>query len=82
MWMVGALVLAAIEVLIPGWVFLGFALGGVVTGIALLVFPSLAGSAMIWLLFAILSLAGWLLLRRLFGRRDQVKIWTRDINDD
>ncbi|KFI30991.1 hypothetical protein CG51_06140 [Haematobacter missouriensis] len=81
-WMIGAIVLAGVEVLIPGWVFLGFAIGGMLTGLALLLFPSLGGTAIIWLLFALLSLAGWLLLRRLFGRRSEVKIWKRDINDN
>ncbi len=34
------------------------------------------------LIFGMVSLAGWFVLRQLFGvRRGQVKIWDRDIND-
>ena len=48
-WMVGALALAFLEVLVSGWIFLGFAIGAAVTG----------------LLFAVAwthrGLAGWLI---------------------
>ena len=43
-----------------------------------------AGSLPLMLLiFALASLAAWLLLRRVFGiRAGQVKVWDRDINED
>ena len=34
-WLVGAMVLAALEVVLPGFVFLGFAAGAAVTGLIL-----------------------------------------------
>ena len=44
-WMVGALVLAILEVLAPAQIFLGFAIGAAGVGLALLVgIPGLSGS--------------------------------------
>ena len=84
-WMVGAVLLAILEVLIPAQIFLGFAIGAAGVGLALLVgVPGLAGStpAMV-LTFAVLSLIGWLVLRPLMGIRDgQVKHFEHDINED
>jgi membrane protein implicated in regulation of membrane protease activity len=87
-WAVAAAVLAALEALLPGWVLLGFAIGAAALALALLaggpLAAMIAGSAPLALLaFALLSLAAWLLLRRIFGvRRGQVKLWDRDINED
>jgi inner membrane protein len=82
LWMVAGLALAIVEVIIPGWVFLGFAMGALGTGLVLLLLPGF-GLAFTWLLFAGLSLLAWVVLRQVFGTggRD-VKIWTRDINED
>ncbi|SLN36416.1 NfeD family protein [Pseudooctadecabacter jejudonensis] len=82
-WMVAALVLAIVEVLIPGWVFLGFAVGAFFMG-AMIWLGVGAGLSLAWslVLFAVLSLVAYILLRQMFGiRRGQVKIWDRDIND-
>ena len=84
-WMVGAFALAFLEVLAPAQIFLGFAVGAVGVGLALLIGgPGLAGSLPITLLlFAVLSLIAWIVIRRVVGIREgQVKIWERDINDD
>ncbi len=84
-WVGGGLVLAALEVLAPGYVFLGFAIGAVVTGLSMAVgllalFP--AGFAVQLLFFAGVSLVAWIALRAFLGvRTGQVKIWDRDIND-
>jgi len=85
LWMVGALALALIEVLAPAQVFLGFAVGAALTGLALLVgVPGLATSLPLTLIvFAALSLVAWILTRKVMGvRPGQVKIWDRDINED
>lgn len=87
-WIAAGLVLGIAEVLIPGYfLFVGFAIGAVLTGgwIGL----GLPGSA--WMMagisnsltvFAVLSLLAWVALRRLVGvRSGQVKIIDRDIND-
>lgn len=85
LWMVGALVLAFLEVLAPAQVFLGFAVGAAAVGLALLTgVPGLAGSLPTTLLvFAILSLIAWIVIRKVVGiRPGQVKFWDRDINED
>lgn len=81
-WMIAGAVLAMLEVLVSGFVLLGFAIGAAVTG--LLLWLGLLGGALAKLLFvfALASLAAWLVLRRAFGLRPgQVKVWDRDIND-
>lgn len=87
-WVAGGLVLGLIEVVIPGYVFVGFALGAIVTGLLLLsgIWPAgwmAEGIANHLLVFAIISLISWLALRRVLGvRRGQVKLWDRDINEN
>jgi len=81
-WIAAALGLAILEVLAPGFIFLGFALGAAVVGILLGVG---IGASLPWLLvvFAVVSLISWIVMRRAFGiRKGQVKVWDRDINED
>lgn len=88
LWMVAGLVLAILEVLAPGWIFLGFAIGAGVTGALLWIGGPLgaliSGSLpAVLLIFALLSLAGWLALRSIFGLRGgSVKTFEDDINDN
>ena len=87
-WMIAGLSLAFLEVLVPGYIFLGFALGAAATGVAI----GVGGPLSLWLsgslpfallFFAICSLVAWLVLRKVLGvRQGQVKIWHRDINED
>ena len=81
-WLSGALVLGILEVLLPGFVFLCFAIGAVVMALILLV-PGIGFSLPVLLLiFAALSLASWLLLRKMFALpKGQVKSFDSDIND-
>jgi len=82
-WMVAALVLAIAEVLIPGWIFFGFAVGAFFLGSVIWLGIG-TGLSMAWTLviFAVLWLIASILMRQIFGiRRGQVKIWDRDIND-
>ncbi len=80
-WGALALVLAIVEVLLPGFIFLGFALGA--AGVSLLLLLALPLSLPLALLiFAGLSLIAWLGLRRAFALpRGQVKTFDSDIND-
>jgi membrane protein implicated in regulation of membrane protease activity len=82
-WMIAGAVLAILEVLIPGFILLGFAIGAGLTGV-LLWFGVLGGSlGLLLLVFGVASLIAWLALHRLVGvRRGQVKVWDRDINDN
>ncbi len=85
MWIIGAVVLGIIEVLAPAQIFLGFAIGAAVTGLALLVgVPGMATSLpMTLMVFATLSLVAWIVTRRVLGvRPGQIKVFDRDINDD
>lgn len=80
-WMAAALVLALLEMLLPGFVLLGFAIGAL--GISMLLLFGVGLSLPVLLfLFAGLSLAAWLSLRQLFMLpRGQVKRFEKDIND-
>ncbi|WP_417278752.1 NfeD family protein [Celeribacter sp.] len=82
-WAVAAIALMGLEVLAPGFIFLGFGVGAGI--VALLLAVGLFGSniAVILLIFAVLSLVAWLVMRQVFGvRKGQVKVWDKDINDD
>jgi inner membrane protein len=87
-WMVAGLVLAILEVLAPVFVFLGFAIGAVLTGALIWLGIPPAGwmngsLAAHLLVFAILSLLAWLALRAVLGLpKGQVKLWRKDINDN
>ena len=81
-WFVLAAMLGIAEVLLPGFVFLGFSAGAVATGIlvALGLDLGLGGTL---LLYALLSGLAYGALRRLLGRyRGDVRIIDRDINDN
>lgn len=81
-WMSAALALATLEVIVPGWIFLGFAIGGFAMGALLLIGISGLSFPIMLVIFSLLSLAAYLAMRRIFGlRTGQVKIWDRDIND-
>lgn len=83
-WVVVGLAVATAELLLPGYIFLGFAVGGILTG-GLIGIGLLAGASLSVLLavFAGLSLLAWAGFRAALGKRDgQVKVWTRDINDN
>ena len=77
-----ALLLAIVEVLVPGFVFLGFAIGAAAVALILLTSGMTPGLPLLLLIFAALSLAAWLLLRKVFALpKGQVKTFDHDIND-
>ncbi|NKB16725.1 MAG: hypothetical protein HC774_07495 [Sphingomonadales bacterium] len=81
-WIVAGFALGVLEVIIPGYIFLGFAIGAVFTGI--LIGIGVLGSSLpvTILIFALASLAAWYALRALLGKHEgQVKIWDKDVND-
>ena len=81
-WLCAGLVFAIIEVVFPGFVFLGFAIGAGL--VALLIFNTRLGASLpiLLVIFAGLSLVAWLVLRRLFWHgSSQVTHFDRDIND-
>jgi len=87
-WLAAALVLAILEILAPGFILLGFAIGAAMVGIVLGIGGPLgaflaASLPMLGVAFAVFSVIGWVGLRRIVGVRErQVKIFDRDINED
>ena len=82
-WMSAALLLATAEVIIPGWIFLGFAIGALVMGALLLIGVSGLSMPITLVVFAVLSLFGYLGLRWVFGlKKGQVTLFDEDINDN
>ena len=82
-WIVFGFALGVLEVLVPGFIFLGFAIGAVVTGVIVGVGLAPASVPMLFLIFAVASLVAWLILRRAVGvRKGQVKVWDHDINEN
>ena len=81
-WIAVALVFGLIEVLSPGFIFLGFALGALVTGV--LVGIGFTASAPVLLaVFSVISLLCWIGLRFAFRRQSSgSKIITEDVNDN
>jgi len=80
-WVVFGVALGVLEVLVPGFIFLGFAVGAVLVGLLLLA-GVLGGSVpVLALCFAVLSLVAFVVLRRMVGvTKGQVKVWDKDIN--
>lgn len=86
-WVAGGLAIGVLELIIPGYVFVGFALGAVSIGIWLGL--GLPGSAALstdpmlaLVVFSLGSLLIWLALRRILGVREgQIKHIDRDINE-
>jgi len=80
-WLSAALVLAILEVLAPGFIFLGFAGGAAIVGLLLLT-PLSPGLPLLLTLFAVLSLLSWLALRRYFrAPGGNTRMVHKDIND-
>ena len=80
-WVVLGFLLGILEIIAPGYIFLGFAIGAVLTG-ALAALGLTTSLPLLLLVFAVASVVAWLVLRKVMGVRDgQVKIWDRDIND-
>ncbi len=79
-WLAAALGLTILEILIPGYVFLGIALGAALIAV-IVALPVSIGPSAILATFAVLSLAAWLILRRAFrARNDQSRVIHDDIN--
>jgi inner membrane protein len=79
-WIVLGAGLAVLEVLVPGFIFLGFAVAAVIMAVIVGLGVKLGASVAI-LVFAILAVLAWLGLRAKFGTSEKdVKVWRDDIN--
>lgn len=82
LWLIAALVLAAVELLVPGWVFMGLAASVGLMGVLMLAGIWTAGLPVTLVVTALLSAAIWLVFRRIWpSTRGDVRIWDRDINE-
>lgn len=80
-WVVFGVALAVLEVLVPGFIFLGFAVGAVLVGVLVGIGVLGPSVPVLALVFAVLSLVAWVVLRRVVGVKEgQVKVWDKDIN--
>lgn len=79
-WICAALALAILEMLAPGYIFLGIAVGAAITaGIVLL--PVTLSLPVLLAIFAVLSLIAWTALRRIFKPADdQTRVIHEDVN--
>ncbi|MBJ3762580.1 hypothetical protein ILP92_07470 [Maribius pontilimi] len=81
-WVVGAGVFGLLELIVPTYILLGFSIGALAVAAGLWL-GWLGGSLpLLLVVFAIASLAAWIVLRTALGvRKGQVKRWDTDIND-
>ena len=82
-WAVAALLLGVLEIFAPTQILLGFAIGAGAVAAILLVGGPIGSLPLLMVIFAVVSLVAWLVIRPLMGVREgQVKHWDRDINED
>lgn len=68
-------------IVLPGFLFLGFAIGAALMGLVLIVAPMALGLPLLLVIFAALSLVAWAVLRRIFSLKDgQVRRVRDDVN--
>lgn len=81
-WIAAAIVFGLIEIFTPSFIFLGFALGALITGLIVAITGGLATGTVL-VIFGFLSLLAWIGLRFAFRRQSSdAKVFTRDINDN
>lgn len=81
-WVAFGIIFMLLELMMPSYLFLGFGLGAIVTGITLALGITMSAQYLM-LLFAIASLISWILLRLFFKLpKGNVKTFDHDINDN
>ncbi|MFN3208887.1 MAG: NfeD family protein [Roseovarius sp.] len=79
-WLCAALALAILELLAPGYIFLGIAIGAGAMSAVVATAPGFAPATLL-AVFAAISLVAWLILRRVFrSPDDQTRYFNEDIN--
>ena len=83
-WVAGGIILVILEVFLPVFWFLGFAVGALIIGLLLGLGVPLGDSpAITILLFSVFSLIAWYYIRKFVGvRKGQLRVADRDINED
>jgi membrane protein implicated in regulation of membrane protease activity len=81
-WLAAALALGILEILAPGFIFLGFAIGAVVMAALIAIVPSVVSLPVALAVFSGLSLVSWIVLRIAFKSQSSgARRVTHDIND-
>ena len=81
-WLSAAIALAMLEVLAPGFIFIGFAIGALIMAAIIAIFPTAMTASATLALFTGLSLVAWIVLKRAFKSRSSgARRVTHDIND-
>jgi len=81
-WLSSAFALAIIEIMAPGFIFLGFAIGALVMAVIVALAPTALSTQVALATFAGLSLIAWIALRLFFkNRQTPAKFFKHDIND-
>lgn len=86
-WGMLAALMGILELIVPGYIFLGFSIGAIAMAGAFLIGEPVAGwlpegLPALALVFAVLSVLAWVVLRAMFRLpRGQVKTFDYDIND-
>ncbi len=86
-WLALAAMMGIIEVVMPGYIFLGFAVGAVVVAGVLFVglegwFTGLDGLAYLLVFYAAVSLVSWYVAHRILKPVSDARRIDRDINED
>ncbi|PZQ48759.1 MAG: hypothetical protein DI556_13150 [Rhodovulum sulfidophilum] len=78
-WILTGLALGAVELLLPGYILLGFSAGAILTGVLVGIGALAATGGLTFLVAAAISLLAWLAATRRWGRQPgQNRVWTRD----
>jgi inner membrane protein len=81
-WLIAGLVLAGIELLVPGWAFMGLAASVGLMGVLMLTGLWTAGLPVTLVVTALLSAVAWMLFRRVWPTsQGSRRVWDRDINE-
>ena len=81
-WVAFGIILMLLELMMPSYLFLGFGFGAIATGIALSLGVTMSAQYLM-LMFAIVSLISWILLRQVFKLpTGSVQTFDHDINDN
>lgn len=86
-WLAIAFAMGVVELLMPGYLFLGFATGAVVVSVMLFLglegwFTGVAGLTYLVAVYAAISLVSWFVLRKLLKAGANQRKVDRDINED
>ena len=81
-WLAAAIAFGILEVLAPGFIFLGFAIGALVMTVLIAILPSAVAVPVALAIFAGLSLVSWIVLKMAFKSQSSgARRVTHDIND-